>query len=320
MKVLEIKNLLMYYKVDKGFVNAVDDVSLTVNAGESVGIVGESGCGKTSLGRSIVRLLPSNAKVLGGKILFKGRDLLTLSKNQMRDIRGAEISIVFQTAFSSLNPVMKVADQVAETLRAHTKVSKKQAMARVVELFEILGLPRSRMKNYPHEFSGGMAQRILLAVSLIGSPELIVADEPTSALDVIVQDQVLREITEIQRKLKFSLIIISHDISVISENCTKIAVMYAGQMVEFGNTYTILKTPYHPYTKALMSSIPSVKGPLKKLLPIEGVPPSVLNSPPGCRFTPRCPIADENCRTDPKVVKLRSGHYYRCHNVNSKES
>jgi peptide/nickel transport system ATP-binding protein len=288
-------------------------VSLTVNDGETVGIVGESGCGKSSFGLSIMQLLPRNAKIIGGQIRLKGSDLLDLSEAEMRRIRGSDVSIVFQTAFSSLNPVMRVGDQVAETLTAHSDTSKTVAMNRVKELFDMLGLPPTRIKNFPHEFSGGMAQRVLLAVALIGNPELIIADEPTSALDVIVQDQVLQEIKEIQKKLGFSLIIISHDISVISENCDKIAVMYAGEIVEFGDKFNVLKNPLHPYTKALMSSIPDITGPRKRLAPVEGIPPSLLHPPEGCRFMPRCPYAQELCKTKPKVVELEDGRYYRCH-------
>lgn len=313
MSLLEVKNLKMYYEAEKGVVSAVDNVSLNVDPGETVGIVGESGCGKTSLGLSILRLLPPNGKIVDGEIIFKGEDLLKLSEGEMRSIRGSEISMIFQSAFSSLNPLMRVVDQVAETLRAHKEVSKQEAEKKVAELFDIVRLPRSRMTNYPYEFSGGMAQRVFFAVALICNPKLIIADEPTSALDVVIQDQVLQEVQDIQRKLRFAMIMISHDISVIAETCNMIAVMYAGQIVEYGDTFTILKKHRHPYTKALMSSIPSTRGPLKRLTPILGVPPSLLNPPLGCRFEPRCPMAKEICKKEPKVVQLKGRHYFRCH-------
>lgn len=303
----------MGYKTMNGFIKAVDDVSFNVTRGETLGIVGESACGKTSIGLSLIRVLPPNGEITGGHILLDGKDLLELSEDQMRQVRWNRISMIFQSAMNSLNPVFRVDDQLIGVLKAHLRVSKKEGNERVRELFELVGVSPSRAKDYPHQFSGGMKQRAIIAMSLICNPDVIVADEMTTALDVLVQDQILFRIKEMQHKLHFAMIVISHDISVIAETCQKIGVMYAGKLVEVGDSMSIFKDPHHPYTISLLQAFPSVKGTLRRLMSLPGDPPNLLNLPRGCRFRPRCPLAREICRKEPPKFEVTKGHYSRCH-------
>jgi peptide/nickel transport system ATP-binding protein len=314
MKVLEIENLVMYYKTMKGYVKAVDNVTFDVEKGEAMGLVGESGCGKTTIGMSILRLLPSNAEIQGGKIVFNGTNLLNLSDKEMRTVRWKGISMIFQAAMNALNPVHRIESQIVEAIKTHENVQKEEARERVAQLYSLVGLDPERARDYPHEYSGGMKQRAVIAMALACNPDIIIADEPTTALDVIVQDQIISEIKRLQKELHMTMIYISHDISVIAESCERIAVMYAGILAEYANSIDLFKNPMHPYTQALMNSFPSIKGPKKRLIPVPGEPPNLLNPPTGCRFHPRCPIAMDVCKKQvPDFIEFENRHWAACH-------
>ncbi|MCA1587379.1 MAG: ABC transporter ATP-binding protein [Chloroflexi bacterium] len=312
---LEFDRVVMHYRIKAGEVSAVEDVSFTVHQGEAVGLVGESGCGKTSVALSLLRLLPANATYISGEIRLNGEDLLYLSPEEMRQRRWKDIAMVFQGAMNSWNPVYRVGDQIRETLDTHyrgqmTYAEQRQHMER---LFTAVGLPPAMLDRYPHEYSGGMRQRAVIAMALACSPELIIADEPTTALDVIVQDQILKELKRIQAEMGMSIIYISHDIAVIAEVTDSLGVMYAGKMVEFGPTAAVFARPRHPYAYLLLRSTPSITGPRRRLAPLEGEPPDLLHPPSGCRFHPRCPFARENCVTDePPLMDIGGGHSVAC--------
>jgi len=313
MVLLDVIDLSMHYRTKKGDVNAVDNVSFSLEQGEALGLVGESGCGKTSLAITLLRLLPENAHVLGGQVFFKGTDLLTLPEPEMRKIRWKRISMVFQAAMNSLNPVYKVGDQIIEAILAHNGMTHEQARERVAELFELVGINPKRMDQYPHEYSGGMRQRAVIAMALSCNPDIIIADEPTTALDVIVQDRILHRLNEIRRQLNMSIIYISHDIAVIAEVADRVGIMYAGKLVEVGPTETIFKRPYHPYTAALMSAFPSIHGEKHELAIIPGEPPNLLHPPSGCRFHPRCTYATGICKEkSPPLDPFERNHYAAC--------
>lgn len=311
---LKVENLTMHYETRAGDVKAVDNVSFVLEEGDSLGLVGESGCGKTSIALTLLRLLPENAKVLEGHIWMDGADLLVLTEDEMRKFRWKRISMVFQAAMNSLNPVYRVGDQIIEALELHIGVmNRDQARQRVEELFHLVGLDPSLMDRYPHEFSGGMRQRAVIAMALSCNPDLIIADEPTTALDVIVQDRVLRKLEEVQEKLGMSMLYISHDIAVIAEVSNRIAVMYAGQMAELADSVEIFERPLHPYTYALMNSFPSIKGKKHDLEPLPGEPPDLISPPAGCRFHPRCWRATELCaREIPEFKDYGNNHLAAC--------
>jgi peptide/nickel transport system ATP-binding protein len=313
---LSVRNLTLEYKTRKGYVSAVDGVSFDLMAGQAMGLVGESGCGKTTIAMSLLRLSPDNAVIRQGQLLLDGQDLLKLSEQEMRNVRWARISMVFQAAMNALDPVYRVEDQIIEALDRHkdelTLTQKRQS---VEELFQLVGIDAKMMSRYPHEFSGGMRQRAVIAMALACSPSLIIADEPTTALDVIVQDQVLRELARIQKTLNMSMIYISHDIAVIAEVADLIGVMYAGCMVEKADTQTIFQSPRHRYTKALLSAFPSIVGPKSELVALPGDPPDLLMPPPGCRFHPRCPYAIERCYQEkPPFEQVGPAHWAACWN------
>jgi peptide/nickel transport system ATP-binding protein len=314
MAVLELKSLEMSYKTQEGNVRAIDGASLRVEKGDTVGIVGESGCGKTSIGLSILRLLPPNATIHGGQILFKGQDLLLLSEKDMRSIRWKNISMIFQAAMNALDPVYRVGDQLIEALVEHQKLTKKQASDKMEAVFQLVGLDPGRARNYPHEYSGGMKQRAIIAMSLICDPDIIIADEATTALDVLVQDRILASIEKIKAELSMTMLYISHDIAVISEVCNKIAVMYAGSIVEHGDTMSLFKAPLHPYTQGLMHSFPKIHGKLERLEGIPGEPPRLTDSSPGCRFFPRCQQSLKECNSiRPEFTEIEKNHWVACH-------
>jgi peptide/nickel transport system ATP-binding protein len=293
---LDVQDLTMVYKTRKGLVSAIDGITFSLRRGESMGLVGESGCGKTSIAMTLLRLMPDNAVIQKGKILLDGKDLVKMNDQQIRDVRWKRISMVFQAAMNALNPVTRVGDQILEAIYHHEpEITNNDARQRVIELFKLVGIDAEMIDRYPHEFSGGMRQRAIIAMALACNPALIIADEPTTALDVIVQDQVLRELRRIQKNLNMSMIYISHDIAVIAEVSEKIGVMYAGRMVELAESREIFKRPQHPYTAALMSAFPSIKGPKTRLEALGGEPPDLLFPPSGCRFHPRCPFASERC-------------------------
>jgi peptide/nickel transport system ATP-binding protein len=313
---LSIRNLTLEYKTRKGFVSAVDDVSFELKAGQAMGLVGESGCGKTTIAMALLRLSPDNAIIRQGEIWLDGQNILKISDQQMRDVRWARIAMVFQAAMNALDPVYRVGDQIMEALDRHQNdLSLDEKRQWVIELFKLVGIDSKMISRYPHEFSGGMRQRAVIAMALACTPSLIIADEPTTALDVIVQDQVLRELARLQKTMNMSMIYISHDIAVIAEVADIIGVMYAGCLVEKADTRTIFQSPHHRYTKALLSTFPSITGPKTELVSLPGDPPDLLLPPPGCRFHPRCPHATRRCRQEkPPFELVGDGHWTACWN------
>lgn len=306
----------MYYETFRGHVKAVDDVTFHVKTGEALGLAGESGCGKTSTALSILRLLPWNAKIIAGSIILDGLDLVKANDAELRKkVRWKKISMIFQGAMNALHPIYTVEQQIIEAILAHEKIGKKEARERVRQLLQLVGLEAAKVNRYPHELSGGMKQRVVIAMALACNPTLVIADEPTTALDVIVQAQVLKVMKELQKKLDLSWILITHDLSLIAETCHKASIMYAGKIVEFGDIAHIFKEPLHPYTEKLIAAFPSVVGPRKELSSIPGFPPDLLSPPPGCRFHPRCPQAMEICKIkEPLLAEEASkDHYTACH-------
>jgi peptide/nickel transport system ATP-binding protein len=308
MPLLDIRNLRMYYQTQKGLVKAVDDVTLSLELGESIGLAGESGCGKSSLAYSIMQLLPTAANIVGGNIYFKGEDLLSKSPKE-------NVAIVFQGAMNALNPVFEIGEQIAEAILMHENVTEEEALDRCAKLFEMVGLDASRIHNYPHEFSGGMRQRAMIAMALACNPDLVIADEPTTALDVTIQAQILKLMQKLQKDLGLSLILITHDLSVIAETCDKTAIMYAGQIAELADVVSVFKEPIHPYAAGLVGAIPSmIKAEKKKLTSIPGSPPNLIIPPPGCRFHPRCPYAQDICsKEQPTFDEIDPGRFVSCH-------
>lgn len=315
--ILEVKNLVMNYEIKAGMVSAVEDVTFTLPRGHSLGLVGESGCGKTSVALTLMRLAAANARVLGGEVKLDGENLLELSDEEMRQRRWDDISMVFQGAMNSWNPVYTVGEQIREAMDLHwePRPSAAEARAKTEELFRLVGLNPEMIDRYPHEFSGGMKQRAVIAMALSCDPKLIIADEPTTALDVIVQEQILEELRKIQHELGMSIIYISHDIAVIAEITDLMGVMYAGKLVELGNTADIFARPRHPYSWLILSSTPSITGPRRQLAPLEGEPPNLLDPPSGCRFHPRCPFATQRCiDEEPPLANVSPGHQIACWN------
>jgi peptide/nickel transport system ATP-binding protein len=314
---LEVDDLTMRYKIKAGEVSAVEDVGFTIHQGEAVGLVGESGCGKTSTALALLRLLPANAEYVSGEIRLNGQDLLHLNEEEMRERRWRDIAMVFQGAMNSWNPVYRVGDQIREVLDTHYRgqLSFEEQTRHIESLFAAVGLPAAMVDRYPHEFSGGMRQRAVIAMALACSPELIIADEPTTALDVIVQDQILKELKRIQAEMGMSILYISHDIAVIAEVTDSLGVMYAGKLVEYGPTSEVFAKPRHPYAYLLLRSTPSITGPRRKLAPLSGEPPDLLDPPTGCRFHPRCPFATERCVVEePPFAEISPGHRVACWN------
>ena len=312
--VLAVDNLTMHYVTRAGVVRAVDGVSFSVERGQSLGLVGESGCGKSSIAMTLLKLLPDNARLVSGSISLSGVDLVPLDEEQMRAYRWDRISMVFQAAMNSLDPVYRVGDQIIEALEAHYGTAHQNAVERVRELFDLVSLDPSFIFRYPHEYSGGMRQRAVIAMALACEPDLMIADEPTTALDVIVQDRILREMRNIQRSLDMSMIYISHDMAVIAEVSDVVGVMYAGKLVEFGPTADVYARPIHPYTRSLMSAFPSVRGEKHDLATLPGEPPDLLNPPSGCRFHPRCAYATDDCRASIPPIVRRGAHWAACWN------
>ncbi|MCI8454026.1 MAG: ABC transporter ATP-binding protein [Lachnospiraceae bacterium] len=317
-KILEIENLSTSFQTERGIMKAVDGVSFQVKKGEVLGLVGESGCGKSVTSQSILRLYDEKYTArYEGKILFDGRDLLALSEKEMRKIRGHEISMIFQDALSSLNPVFTIGNQIMEPLLIHQKLSKEEAKKQATELLRLVGIPmpEKRAEQYPHELSGGMRQRVMIAVALACRPKLLIADEPTTALDVTVQAQIMDLILSLNKKFSMGVILITHDLSVVAETCSRVAVMYLGQIVEEGNVCEIFDSPSHPYTRGLIQSIPRMTGErARRLYMIPGTVPLLNQIPSGCRFAPRCPYALERCRkqTQELLETGTKGHRVRC--------
>tara|TARA_B100001027_G_scaffold90570_1_gene62146 strand:+ start:5393 stop:6400 length:1008 start_codon:yes stop_codon:yes gene_type:complete len=295
--ILDVQNLSMHYETLEGNVLAVKDVSFNVKSGESFGLVGESGCGKTSVAMTLLQLQPENSVITEGSIKLDGKELIGLSENELRKVRWDSISIVFQGAMNAWNPVIKIGEQIREALREHYPENSKQTnIDKINQLFKMVGLDESTANRFPHELSGGMKQRAVIALALSCDPKIIIADEPTTALDVVIQDQILSEIKKVQELLGLSLIYISHDIAVIAEMTDKIAVMYAGSIVEIGPTKSVFESPKHSYTRALLDSTPSIRGEKKKLQSLDGEPPSLINEIQGCSFSSRCTSPSSGCK------------------------
>lgn len=315
-KMIQIKNLHVQFSTYGGQVQAVRGVSFDLHKGETLAIVGESGCGKSVTSQSIMRLIPTPpGRITSGSILFKGQDLTKLSEKKMRDIRGADISMIFQDPMTALNPTLRVGEQIAENIMQHENISKEKAKEKAFEMLELVGIPnpKERLKQYPHEFSGGMRQRIVIAMALVCNPEVLIADEPTTALDVTIQAQILELFKDIQQKTDVSIVLITHDLGVVAQVADRVAVMYAGKIVEIGTRRDIFYTPQHPYTKGLLRSVPRLDLYESELVPIAGSPPDLFAPPSGCSFAPRCPYVMEVCdRMYPTSTKLKESHQVHC--------
>ena len=314
MSLLEIKDLSIQYVTDENTISAVNGVSFSLEEGTTLGLVGETGAGKTTTALGIMRLVPDPpGKITGGEILYKGEDLFQRSEREMRKIRGKDISMIFQDPMTALNPVHPVGRQIAEVIKLHQNCSKKEAMKRAGEMLEKGGIPAERAADFPHQFSGGMKQRVVIAIALACDPVLLIADEPTTALDVTIQAQVLDMINSLKKEFNTAMLLITHDLGVVAETCDRVAIMYAGQIVEYGNLEAIFDHTAHPYTQGLFGSIPRLDLDVETLEPIQGLMPDPANLPTGCKFHPGCPYATEMCaQQEPPVTRLGEQHWARC--------
>ena len=314
MPFLQIKDLVVEYTSDGETIHAVNGVDLSLRRGETLGLVGETGAGKTTIAKSILRILPDrSAKICGGEIFVNGKDLLKLSEPEIQQIRGNEIAMIFQDPMTALNPVKRVGDQIAEVIRIHNSISPAEVEKRAKEMLELVGIPAQRFREYPHQFSGGMKQRVVIAIALACNPELLLADEPTTALDVTIQAQVLDMIADLKKQKNSSMIMITHDLGVVAEVCDQVGIIYAGEIVEYGSKEQIFDHPTHPYTIGLFGAIPDMNEDEEWLHPIEGLPPDPTNLPQGCAFNPRCPYATEECRKGKiPFAETPDGHLSRC--------
>ena len=313
MSLLRIEDLTIHFPTEEGDVRAVNGVSLSVEAGQTLGLVGETGAGKTATALGILRLVPEPGQVESGSIIYKDRDIMTMSEKEVQDIRGNEISMIFQDPMTALNPVMTVGDQVAEVILRHQNCTKVEAQQRMIDILGKVGIGPDRASDYPHQFSGGMKQRVVIAIALACNPKLLLADEPTTALDVTIQAQVMRMINDLKREFNTSMILITHDLGIVAESCDQVAIMYAGEIVEYGSLEDIFDHTAHPYTKGLFNSIPSLDKDTERLQPIQGLMPDPANLPEGCKFHPRCPYAVEACaQQHPGMTELTPGHLCRC--------
>ena len=311
---LDVKDLTVYYTVAKVDTKAVNGVSFKLDRGKTLGLVGETGAGKTTIAKAIMGILPTPpARLMGGEIHFDGQELTALPEQQMLKIRGDKIAMIFQDPMTALNPVIRVGDQISEVIELHNSISKAEAKKRAGEMLEMVGIPASRYSEYPHQFSGGMKQRVVIAMALACSPDLLLADEPTTALDVTIQAQVLDMINELKKKNNTSMILITHDLGVVAQTCDDVAVVYAGEIIESGSREHIFEHPTHPYTIGQFGAIPELDDEEEWLHPIEGLPPDPTNLPEGCAFSPRCPNATEECRTGRVPNReIAPGHFCRC--------
>ena len=315
LNLLEIKDLTVHYVTVDGTVHAVENLNLMLPEGKTLGLVGETGAGKTTTVKAIMQILPDPpAKILSGEVFFNGEDILKKNKKAMRKIRGKQISMIFQDPMTSLNPVITVGEQIMEVIRLHDKkLSKKDAYTKACEMLELVGIKADRSGDYPHQFSGGMKQRVIIAMALACNPKLLIADEPTTALDVTIQAQVLELMRKLKAQYQTSMIMITHDLGIVAEICDYVAVMYAGEIVEYGNREQLFHRPSHPYTKGLFACIPNLMEEETALIPIEGMTPDPTNLPSGCRFHPRCPYAVDECsKTNPDSKEIEKGHYVKC--------
>lgn len=315
-KLLEISNLKTYFYTEDGVSRAVDGVDLVLHVGETLGVVGESGCGKSVTSMSIMRLVASPpGKIVDGKILFKGLDLAKLSQKEMRKLRGNEISMIFQEPMTSLNPVFTIGNQISEAILLHRDVTKQEARQQSIEMLGKVGIPspEKRIDDYPHQLSGGMRQRVMIALALSCDPQLLIADEPTTALDVTIQAQILELMNDLKKSYNMSIMLITHDLGVVAETCDTVAVMYAGKVVEYTDAKSLFGNPSHPYTWGLMNSIPRLDQNIEKLYTIAGTVPNPLDFPSGCKYNTRCPLVDDKCvHEEAELIEIRKGHKVRC--------
>ena len=314
-KFLSIRDLTIHYASGKRTVKAVNGISFDIEKGKTLGLVGETGAGKTTTARGILNLIPKPpGKIVSGEIIFEGEDLLKKSKKEMRKIRGNKISMIFQDPMTSLDPVVTVGDQIAEVIRLHQATSRKEAQQKAVDMLELVGIPGERYNEYPHQFSGGMKQRVIIAIALACNPSLLIADEPTTALDVTIQAQILELMANLRREFGSSMLLITHDLGVVAEVCDNVAIMYAGEIVEYGDLRHIYRNASHPYTEGLFGSIPNLNDETDRLKPIRGLMPDPADLPAGCSFAPRCPYATDRCRAeDPATYEIEPGHLVKCH-------
>ena len=314
-KVLEIKDLEVRFLTEEDTVCAVNGIDLSINQGESLGLVGETGAGKTTTCLAIMQLIPDPPGLITkGEITFCGENMLQNTEKKNAEIRGKGISMIFQDPMTALNPVMTVGEQLMEVVRTHEKLSKAQAKEKVIRALEIVGVKSDRFNDYPHQFSGGMKQRVVITMALLCNPVLLIADEPTTALDVTILAQVLELIKNLQEKTNTAMLLVTHDLGVVAETCDNVAIMYAGEIVEYGTVEEVFRNALHPYTKGLFESIPKMTGDSKKLIPIEGMPPNPADLPRGCCFHPRCRYCTDKCKIEKPVLR-GEGHLHRCHNV-----
>jgi len=315
--ILEVQDLRIHFELREGTVKALNGIDLVLKEGRALGLVGETGAGKTTLAKGIMGLTAKPyGKIKSGKILYEGKNLLEMDKKQLRRIRGEHISMIFQDPMTSLNPVMTVGDQIAEAIRNHDKLSRKDAAKKAAEILELVGIPSARGSEYPHQFSGGMKQRVVIAIALACNPKILIADEPTTALDVTIQAQILEMIRDLRERFRTSMLLITHDLGVIAQNCDYVSVIYAGEIVETGTVHDIFRNKLHPYTAGLFSSIPNINEDVERLVPIEGLMPDPTDLPVGCAFCDRCCFATEQCRTEhPHLVNMggeEGNHQVRC--------
>lgn len=312
-KLLWISNLKTYYFSRKSVIKAVDDVSLEISRGEMVGLVGESGSGKSTLGLSIVKLVPPPGKIIDGRIILNGKDILKLSDKELRKIRGKRIGMIFQDPLTCLDPLRRIGDQIVETILTHLRIDKEDAREIAMKTLERVGIPSDKIDNYPHQLSGGMRQRAMIAMSIALDPELLIADEPTTALDVVVQSRIMDLLEDLRTERNMSILLITHDLALVIERSNRVVIMYGGKVCEIGLVKDIAEDPLHPYTKLLLQSIPDIEKTRTELKPIPGSPPDMRNPPPGCRFWPRCPYTLEKCKDAEPNLTIIEGRVVACH-------
>ncbi len=314
-RILEIKDLVVHYITEEGTVEAVNGLNFGINYGETMGLVGETGAGKTTTALSMLRLVPDPpGKIISGEIFFEGKNILQMSEEEIRQIRGNKISMIFQDPMTSLNPVMSVGDQIAEGVQIHQKLNEKDSRDRALQMLEMVGIPGERYHEFPHQFSGGMKQRVIIAIALACNPTLLIADEPTTALDVTIQAQVLELMRNLKEEFNTAMLMITHDLGVVADSCDKVAVMYAGEIIEYAIIEKLFNNPSHPYTIGLFDSIPNLETDVERLKPIKGLMPDPTALPSGCRFHPRCPHAKDVCSVEnPMYTEIGEEHIVKCH-------